>query len=81
MIAPFAPRFGPAIFSPRNAPASLPSISRTPVEQLGVSTHRAWRMFPTEVWDLTPTLGWDFSPEDKFNRYFSQFSGIGTLLD
>src|SRR6185295_5422652 len=35
-MAPFAPLFGPANFSPNHAPASLPSILKTPVRRLPV---------------------------------------------
>src|SRR6476659_4357140 len=35
-MAPFAPLFGPATFSPNHAPASLPSILKTPVRRLPV---------------------------------------------
>jgi hypothetical protein len=36
---------------------------------------------PMPAWDLPPTLGWENSPATLASRRFSQFSGIGTLLD
>jgi hypothetical protein len=38
-------------------------------------------MFPTDAWDSPPTLGWENPPVAGQPDSFSQFSGIGTLLD
>jgi hypothetical protein len=81
-MAPLALSFFPAILSPIHAPASLPSIIRTPFDMdLGVFDALQVANVPMPAWDLPPTLGWENSPATLASRRFSQFSGIGTLLD
>ena len=38
-------------------------------------------MFPIPAWDSAPTLGWEIPQSWSQLNSFSQFCGIGTLLD
>jgi len=38
-------------------------------------------MFPIGAWEFAPTLGWETPLFASLSASFSQFSGIGTLLD
>jgi hypothetical protein len=80
-MAPFAPEFLPATFSPSHAPNSLPIMGAYSSPRVWDSTRRVWRMFPTEPWEKPPTLGWENPPTALAERRFSQFSWIGTFLD
>src|SRR5581483_2384116 len=79
-IAPFAPSFLPATFSPSHAPNNFPIIAGLPFV-CGASAPGAWHMFPPRAWDFAPTLGGEIPPTGPLSSYFSQFSCIGTLLD
>jgi hypothetical protein len=80
-MAPFAPLLRPATFPPIHAPNNLPIMPLLPRNHPWGFDAPHVANVPMPAWDSAPTLGWDKPPIGGRGDLFSQFFGIGTLLD
>ncbi len=59
----------------------LPIIRRTPLRCCSPRRAGAGECSQLEHWEIPPSLGWRNLPISPAQRSFSQFSGIGTILE